>query len=162
MIITTRDLPDLRTKLRSKKIVFAGGVFDLMHPGHLDLFNKMRANGDIVIVAISSDKRVREKKGPKRPIHPEQTRLTMVNAVKQVDYALIAPNPQKGQKEVPTIQILRALKPDIFVSSDKGWLIYQSLFDELGVKLIIIPRFSPYISTTRTVNTVVKRYSVKP
>jgi len=160
MIISIKDLSTIRRKHKSNKIVFAGGVFDLMHPGHLDLFNNMRRAGDIVVVAVSSDKRVKQRKGPKRPIHSEQTRLTMVGAVKQVDYALLAPNPTRYQKNIPSIQIMKSLKPDIFISSDEDWMNHQSMFNQLGITLKIIPRFSQYISTTRTVNKVIKRYSL--
>lgn len=162
MIVSIDDLPKIRRKHKNQIIVLAGGVFDLMHPGHLDLFNKMRASGDVVVIAVTSDKRVKEKKGHNRPIHDEKTRLIMVDAVKQIDYALVAPRPYKTQTEVPSVQLMRKLQPDIFVSSEKAWLNHTAMFEKLNVKFKLIPRFSPYISTTRTVKKVVRRYTKKP
>ena len=84
MFVTFDELAEIRKKHAAQSIIFAGGVFDLLHPGHLDLFKRMKREADIVVVAVSSDKRVKQRKGPTRPIHDEQTRAEIVCSLKNV------------------------------------------------------------------------------
>jgi cytidyltransferase-like protein len=158
MIVTTNDLIAMRERYPHKKIVLAGGVFDLMHPGHLDLFKHMKQAGDIVVVAVSTDKRVAERKGPTRPIHNEQTRLTLVDSARYVDYTLLAPDPDP-HKEVPTLQIMQKLRPDIFMTCESSWLTFEDAVTACGAKLTIIPRFNETISTTLTIEKIIRTHT---
>ena len=65
--------------------VFVNGTFDLLHPGHIALLNYARSLGNYVIVGIDTDDRVREKKGPTRPIYNQDDRGLMLVALKAVD-----------------------------------------------------------------------------
>lgn len=158
MIIGFENLQEVREKHHEDTIVFAGGVFDLMHPGHLDLFRHMRSVGHVAVVAVSTDERVRERKGDLRPIQDEATRLTMVGAVRDVDYALLAPGPSPD-REVPTLQVIRALRPDIFMTCEVSWLQYENKVAQHGTETVIIPRFSEDISTTETINKIVRSHA---
>jgi len=128
MIVTLAELCEIRKNHSNHNIIFAGGVFDLMHPGHLDLFKRMKKSADIV-VAVSSDTRVKQRKGIFRPIHDQYTCLEIVDSVKNVNYCLIAPDPDGGT-DVPTVKILRMLYPNIFMTCDKSWLQYNDIFEE--------------------------------
>jgi len=59
MIIKFKDLSKIRKNLKNKKIVFAGGTFDLFHLGHAESFKNLRKFGDVLVIAVSSNKRVR-------------------------------------------------------------------------------------------------------
>lgn len=67
------------------KIVVVNGTFDILHLGHLALLNYARAQGDYLIVAIDSDRRVRELKGPTRPVNTQDERMMMLRNLKPVD-----------------------------------------------------------------------------
>lgn len=67
-----------------KKIV-VNGTFDILHPGHIRLLTYAKGLGDHLLVAIDSDSRVTELKGPTRPIHPFAVRKEMLLALKPVD-----------------------------------------------------------------------------
>ena len=54
------------------KYVFVNGTFDVLHRGHVELLKYAKEQGDILIVAIDSDERVRSMKGPSRPVHGEK------------------------------------------------------------------------------------------
>ena len=54
--------------------IFVNGTFDILHRGHLELLNYAKSLGDFLLVGIDSDDRVREKKGPTRPIHNQEER----------------------------------------------------------------------------------------
>lgn len=152
MFVNFDDLLKIRKENADKSIIFAGGVFDLLHPGHLNLFKMMKKEADIVIVAVSSDSRVKQRKGPTRPIYNEITRAEIVSSLRDVDYCLIAPEPSGS--EVPTVQIFRSLRPNHFMTSDKSWLKYKDIFDELNIKLHLVPRFCYEISTTQTIDKI--------
>jgi rfaE bifunctional protein nucleotidyltransferase chain/domain len=67
------------------KRVFVNGTFDILHIGHLELLEFAKSLGDFLVVAIDSDRRVRELKGPTRPINTEYERRQMLLAIRWVD-----------------------------------------------------------------------------
>ena len=91
------------------RLVFTNGVFDLLHPGHVRYLQQARALGDVLIVAINSDRSVRALgKGADRPINPEQERAEVVLALGCVDAAVIF------DEDTPRAIISR-IQPDILV-----------------------------------------------
>ena len=82
------DLGD-ELKRRGKRVVFTNGCFDLLHPGHTRYLAEARALGDVLIVAVNSDRTVRALKGPERPIFPESERAVILAAIAAVDYVTI-------------------------------------------------------------------------
>jgi rfaE bifunctional protein nucleotidyltransferase chain/domain len=73
----------------SRKIVFANGVFDLLHVGHVRYLEAARAEGDVLVVGINSDSSTRKLKGPGRPILTERARAALVAALNCVNYVAI-------------------------------------------------------------------------
>jgi D-beta-D-heptose 7-phosphate kinase/D-beta-D-heptose 1-phosphate adenosyltransferase len=67
------------------KRVFVNGTFDIIHMGHLELLEFAKSLGDFLVVAIDSDRRVKELKGPTRPINTEYERKQMLLAIRWVD-----------------------------------------------------------------------------
>ena len=90
----------------SRKIVFANGVFDLLHVGHVRYLEAARAEGHVLVVGINSDSSTRSLKGPGRPILTERARATLVAALKSVDYAVIF-------DELDVNSLLQELQPDV-------------------------------------------------
>ena len=89
-----------------RKIVFANGVFDLLHVGHVRYLEAARAEGDLLVVGINSDSSTRELKGPGRPILTERARATLVAALRSVDYVVIF-------DEFNVNSLLKELQPDV-------------------------------------------------
>lgn len=89
-----------------RKIVFANGVFDLLHVGHVRYLQAARAEGDLLVVGINSDASTRALKGKGRPILTERARATLVAALAAVDYVVIF-----GELDVKAL--LRELQPDV-------------------------------------------------
>lgn len=111
MIITFDQLPEIRQKHGGQQIVFGGGVYDLIHQGHIDGLAFRRSLGDILVCGIVSDERARTRK--RQPVRSEADRLRVINALADVDYAFIMPLPLV--EESPTIQVIKALRPDVYV-----------------------------------------------
>jgi D-glycero-beta-D-manno-heptose 1-phosphate adenylyltransferase len=76
-------------KGQGKRVVFTNGCFDLLHPGHTRYLGQARELGDVLIVAVNSDRSVRALKGPGRPVVPERERAEMLAALKCVEYVTI-------------------------------------------------------------------------
>jgi D-beta-D-heptose 7-phosphate kinase/D-beta-D-heptose 1-phosphate adenosyltransferase len=89
-------------------LVFTNGVYDLVHPGHVQYLQAARAEGDRLIVAVNSDRSVRANKGPARPILPEQERAELIAALACVDAVLIF------DAETPA-EVIATIQPDVLV-----------------------------------------------
>lgn len=70
------------------KYVFVNGTFDILHPGHMALFEYAKSQGDYLLVAIDADSRVKEFKGPSRPVNKQEVRQRMLECLKFVDKVL--------------------------------------------------------------------------
>jgi D-beta-D-heptose 7-phosphate kinase/D-beta-D-heptose 1-phosphate adenosyltransferase len=80
-------------KRRGQRVVFTNGCFDLLHAGHTRLLEEARKLGDVLIVAVNSDRSVRALKGPDRPLQPEVERAEVLAALAAVDYVTIFDDP---------------------------------------------------------------------
>jgi D-glycero-beta-D-manno-heptose 1-phosphate adenylyltransferase len=76
-------------KRQGKRVVFTNGCFDLLHPGHARYLAEARSLGDVLVVAINSDRSVRSLKGPNRPIIPEDERAEVLAALRCVDLVTV-------------------------------------------------------------------------
>lgn len=90
-ILSTDELLRERERLRAVplRLVFTNGCFDLLHVGHVRYLQAARALGDALVVAINSDRGVRELKGEGRPIMGEMERAEMLAALGAVDYVTV-------------------------------------------------------------------------
>ena len=113
-LITVADLVARRPFWRAKgqTVVWTNGCFDLLHPGHVRGLQDARSRGDVLIVGVNSDRAVRAKKGPSRPVMPESYRAEMVAALQCVDFVVIVDDNTPAQ-------VLNELRPDVHCKSDE-------------------------------------------
>ena len=99
-----------RERLRGTgaRLVFTNGVFDLLHVGHVRYLAEARALGDTLVVAINSDRTVRELKGPDRPVFDENERAEILAALRVINYVVIFDN-------VSPRGLISQLLPDVLV-----------------------------------------------
>jgi D-beta-D-heptose 7-phosphate kinase/D-beta-D-heptose 1-phosphate adenosyltransferase len=90
-VLTLDQATRMRARLRTegKRLVFTNGCFDLLHVGHVRYLKAARALGDALIVAINSDRAVRELKGAGRPVMSEQERTGVLAALEAVSYVTV-------------------------------------------------------------------------
>jgi rfaE bifunctional protein nucleotidyltransferase chain/domain len=91
-----------------ERVVFTNGCYDLLHPGHVDLLERCRALGDLLVVAINSDAGVRCLKGPTRPLIPQEERAELLAGLEAVDYVTFFDEPTPRE-------VITRLLPDILV-----------------------------------------------
>lgn len=109
-ILSPEQMLRERERLRAggKRLVFTNGVFDILHVGHVRYLTEARALGDALVVAINSDRSVRELKGKDRPVFDQAERAEILAALRSVDYVTIFDN------ESPR-SLITQLLPDVLV-----------------------------------------------
>jgi len=130
------------------KIIFVNGTFDILHPGHVQLLNYARSLGDSLIVAIDSDRRVRELKGKDRPINSEDDRKFMLENLCSVDSVWLFDSDQELE------DICRLYNPVMVKGSDyrDRAIVGQQYCKEI----VFYDRIEPY-STTRAIQDISSR-----
>jgi len=138
-------------KRSGKRIVFTNGCFDLLHPGHTRYLSEARALGDVLIVAVNSDRSVRALKGPERPIFPELERAEILAALRSVDYVTIF------DELTPQSIIARMLPPVLVKGGDWGLneIVGRAEVEAAGGKVVAIP-ITPGFSTSSLIQAAAK------
>jgi D-beta-D-heptose 7-phosphate kinase/D-beta-D-heptose 1-phosphate adenosyltransferase len=141
-----------RLQKARKKVVFTNGCFDLLHLGHVSLFKKAKSMGDVLIVAINSDKSLGRLKGPKRPLVSQKDRAKLLISLKPVDYVVVF-------NEHTPKEILSELRPDILVKGGD-----YKLSEIVGIEYVKKVYRVPFVkgkATTNLINLIVERYGSK-
>ncbi|MDX6613990.1 MAG: D-beta-D-heptose 7-phosphate kinase / D-beta-D-heptose 1-phosphate adenosyltransferase [Blastocatellia bacterium] len=107
-ILSPIELLGVRGRLRAvgRKLVFTNGVFDILHVGHIRYLEQARALGDVLLVAVNSDRTVRELKGEGRPLTNENERAEILAALRAVTYVTIF-------DDVSPRSLIRQVLPDV-------------------------------------------------
>jgi D-beta-D-heptose 7-phosphate kinase/D-beta-D-heptose 1-phosphate adenosyltransferase len=145
--ILSSDDAVLWRQRHSGRVVFTNGVFDILHPGHVDVLCRARERGDVLVVGVNSDASVRRLKGPARPLYGAAARACVVAALEAVDAVVIFDD------DTP-LELVRALEPDVIVKG--GDYTVDSVVGARevlarGGEVIIVP-LTPGYSTTLIVD----------
>src|SRR5215471_8290492 len=106
-----------RLRREGKRVVFTNGCFDLLHPGHIRYLAQARALGDALIVAINSDRSVRDLKGQGRPILNEQERAEVLSGLEAVDFVVVF------DEDTPR-ELIADILPDVLVKGG-DWAVNE-------------------------------------
>jgi D-beta-D-heptose 7-phosphate kinase/D-beta-D-heptose 1-phosphate adenosyltransferase len=120
---------------RNQRVVFTNGCFDLLHVGHIKLFQFAKNNGEILIVGLNSDASVRKLKGTGRPVLDQNERAYILSAIEQVDYIVIF-------GETTPLKLIKAIKPDVLVKGadyTKDTVVGRNFVESYGGRVELAP-----------------------
>lgn len=127
------------------KVVFTNGVFDLLHPGHVELLERARAEGDLLLVGVNTDASVRRLgKGSDRPIVPEGARARVLAGLAAVDCVVLF------DEETP-LELITVLAPDVLVkgadySVDR--IVGAEVVQARGGRVVRVPLVAGFSTTS--------------
>ncbi len=126
-----------------KSVVFTNGCFDILHRGHVHVLRQAKALGDILIVALNSDRSVKAIKGPRRPVLSEIDRVELIGAMEMVDCVVLFDEPDP-------YNLIAAIKPNVLVkggdwSAEK--VIGADVVEQAGGRVALIPYLKGFSSS---------------
>ncbi|HCQ30137.1 MAG TPA: D-glycero-beta-D-manno-heptose 1-phosphate adenylyltransferase [Flavobacteriales bacterium] len=140
-------------RLKSDKLVFTNGCFDILHPGHLTYLAQARSMGNRLIVGVNSDDSVKRlNKGENRPVLSQDARAFDVASLHVVDMVVIF------DEDTP-LQLISALKPDVLVKGgdydasvtdkdDKRYIVGSDIVKANGGEVMVLPFVEGYSTTS--------------
>lgn len=136
-------------KKQKKKVVLTNGCFDLLHAGHIRLFQASRQMGDVLIVALDDDASVQKLKGAGRPVLTARERVRVLSALDSVDYVTIFDTSRLSE-------VIEALRPDILTkgSNFEGAEVFgRDLVEKHGGRVALI-KITEEISSSSIINAI--------
>jgi D-beta-D-heptose 7-phosphate kinase/D-beta-D-heptose 1-phosphate adenosyltransferase len=122
-----------------RRLVLTNGCFDLLHAGHIDLLQKARGMGDLLVVGLNSDKSVRRVKGPGRPLVGEEDRAIMLSELRCVDAVVI-------YDQLTPRTLVKAIHPTVLVKGAdyaKGTVIGRREIESWGGRVELVETDCP-------------------
>lgn len=134
---------------RPRTLCFTNGCFDLLHPGHVQYLEEVRALGDFLVVGLNSDASVARLKGPSRPLQDERARARILLGLRSVDAVV------RFDEDTP-LELIQALQPDLLAKGGDytpETVVGREAVEARGGRLVLIP-FLPGHSTTAIVERI--------
>lgn len=122
-------------------------MFDLLHPGHIDILTAARRTADALIVGLNSDESVRRLKGPARPVRSDTDRAYVLAGLECVDLVVIFP-------EDTPLNLIKHLKPDVIAKGgdySEATIVGATEVKGWGGKVVVVPLTAGH-STTAIIN----------
>jgi D-beta-D-heptose 7-phosphate kinase/D-beta-D-heptose 1-phosphate adenosyltransferase len=125
------------------------GTFDILHRGHIELLNFAKSQGDRLLVAIDTDRRVKELKGSGRPVNNQQDRKFHLENLKAVDGVMFFDTKEE------LIEIMKGWSPDVYVKGS-DWKNGAGTAEQYSKEVIYYDRVGDY-STTNIIKNIINR-----
>lgn len=97
------------------RVVLTMGAWDLVHIGHARYLKEARNHGDVLVVGVDSDEKVRAKKGPDRPVVPQEERMEMVTHLKYVDIVTLK------EHKAPKWSMIKLVRPHTLIATQETY-----------------------------------------
>lgn len=133
-VMSWDDAARWRAEVRGP-LVFTNGVFDLLHPGHVDVLRGARAQGAQLLVGVNSDASVQRLKGPTRPVRREWERAYVLAALEHVDAVVVF------DQDTP-LELVQRLQPDVIVKGGDyapESIVGADVVRARGGRVVVIP-----------------------
>ena len=140
-------------RAQGQSVVFTNGVFDLLHAGHVDLLERARALGDVLVVGLNTDASTRRLKGERRPLLPEADRARVLAALAVVDAVVLF------DEDTPA-ELVRRLEPDVLVKGAdyaEDAIVGKDTVEARGGRVVRLPLVEGR-STSKIVEEIIRRH----
>lgn len=124
----------------SKVTVFTNGCYDILHRGHIELFKYCKSLGDILVVGIDTDEKVKLDKGPTRPFNTLEDRIFLLESIKYIDKVLVFNSKQE------LIDLVKQVDPNILVKGS-DWKGKEIVGSEYAKEVKYFERIANYSTT---------------
>jgi len=136
------NTPEISQVTKPQTTIWVNGSFDVLHAGHIELFKYARSVGDRLVVGTDTDKRIRELKGPTRPINKQKHRVIMLNAIKYIDEVVTFDSLEEQlyrmeESGAKTLVIGSDYKGKPIVGEDRMEVIFFDRVDDLSTTSIV-------------------------
>ncbi|HLB51422.1 hypothetical protein A3F07_02535 [candidate division WWE3 bacterium RIFCSPHIGHO2_12_FULL_38_15] len=156
LILDSGEVRKVLSRTGKKKLVLVSGSYDLLHVGHARFIEQAGLLGDVLVVAIPSDKSLRQLKGVGRPVISEKSRAYILGHLDPVDYVVVF-------DDTTVYSTLETIKPDIFFTVDESWNkgYKQSkeykLVKSYGGEVALTERQAPYLSASMLIDRLAQK-----
>jgi D-beta-D-heptose 7-phosphate kinase/D-beta-D-heptose 1-phosphate adenosyltransferase len=116
-------------------VVFTNGVFDLLHPGHIEVLDMARREGTALVVGLNSDASVKRLKGPARPVRNTAERAIVLAGLESVDAVVVF------DQDTP-FELVQRLQPDVIVKGgdySPDTIVGADLVAAHGGRVVVVP-----------------------
>jgi rfaE bifunctional protein nucleotidyltransferase chain/domain len=136
-----------------KTIVLSGGCFDILHMGHITLFEKAKQQGDILVIFLESDEKIKQLKGDHRPLHTQAERAYMLSAISFIDYIICLPFFTSHEDYT---NLIATLRPSVIAITKGDTMLAQKQHQaqKIGAILAEVVEYIPQKSTSVAVQTI--------
>ncbi len=140
-----------RVRQEKLKLVLVTGVFDILHQEHYLFLEQAAKEGEVLLVGLESDERVRQLKGARRPLNPENVRQENLEKLAVADEVFILP--EHFSREIEHEALLRLIKPAVLAVSSHTPFLEQkkNLMHKIGGQLRIVHEHNPEISSSKLI-----------
>lgn len=154
-IVTIEEAASIsrQKKIKGKKVILAGGCFDILHPGHILFLEAAKKEGDVLILLLESDENIKKRKGEGRPINSIKNRQIVVSSISDVDYII----PLVGvttDEEYDRIMI--QIRPEVIAitEGDSQTEKRKKQCESIGAELKVVIKKIDNKSTTALINEI--------
>ena len=140
----------------NKTLTLVTGVFDLLHEEHFIFLKKAKNLGDLLLVGLESDVRVRQMKGEGRPINKQEIRLENLQKSGIADFIFILP--EEFSKPDNHRQLINRIRPDFMAVSSNTFFQAEKakILAEFSAKLVVVHDFNPEFSSSKIIKKITK------
>lgn len=154
-IVTVNEVSEILKKYRDKKIVVAGGCFDILHLGHITLLENAKKEGDVLCILLENDSSIKKRKGIDRPIHSQQERAHIVSQLRSVDIIILLPDNMSNNDYD---NLLEVIHPSVIATTENDTHIVHKKrqAEAIGATVKQVNKYIPSVSTTKLLDILSK------
>ena len=118
---------------KNRRIVLTQGSFDMIHVGHARYCQEAKKHGNVLIVGVDSDKKIKKRKGEDRPIVPEEERLEMLTYLSSVNLVVLK------KLSAPKWELIKTIKPDVLITTKETYTLKQiEKLEKICKKVVVL------------------------